>query len=242
MSANSDYLRATRHPWPCLLFLLPLLIVYEVGVRQLGGPHPESLRNGADNWVRHGLGLAGLSQRFWAPGLFLFVLIVWNYVRRADRPGDLVSLLSGMGIESVGFALGLWAISRGLGPLIDYLGLELSINSLDNPALGQLVTYLGAGLYEELLFRLLLFSGLFFLAHRAGASTVLSTAAAALLSALLFSAAHHVGPHGEPFAGYNFLFRTVAGLYFAILYQLRGFGIAVGAHACYDVIVGVVVG
>ena len=31
-----------------------------------------------------------------------------------------------------------------------------------------------------------------------------------------------------------------AGLYFALLFRLRGFGIAVGAHALYDVMVGVV--
>jgi membrane protease YdiL (CAAX protease family) len=65
---------------------------------------------------------------------------------------------------------------------------------------------------------------------------------AAAASALIFSSAHHIGPHGENFDGYVFLFRTLAGLYFAILYQLRGFGIAVGAHACYDVLVGVALG
>ena len=62
-----------------------------------------------------------------------------------------------------------------------------------------------------------------------------------LTSALLFSAAHHVGPYGEAFNHSVFLFRTLAGLYFALLYQLRGFGIAVGTHTCYDVLVGVVV-
>ena len=45
----------------------------------------------------------------------------------------------------------------------------------------------------------------------------------------------------EVFDAYVFLFRTLAGVYFAVLFQLRGFGIAVGAHACYDVLVGVVV-
>ncbi|HEX4589905.1 MAG TPA: CPBP family glutamic-type intramembrane protease, partial [Gemmataceae bacterium] len=62
---------------------------------------------------------------------------------------------------------------------------------------------------------------------------------AAITSAILFAAAHHVGPHGEPIDGFNFLFRMLAGLYFTALYQFRGFGIAVGAHACYDVLVGV---
>ena len=39
--------------------------------------------------------------------------------------------------------------------------------------------------------------------------------------------------------GFNFLFRVLAGLYFTAIYQFRGFGIAVGAHACYDVLVGI---
>src|SRR5439155_25507259 len=124
-----------------------------------------------------------------------------------------VSVLSGMGFESVGFALGLWGISRGLGPLVDYLGLELNAGPSGNPAVGQLVTFLGAGIYEELLFRLLLFSGLLALLHRTGTSAALAVALAALVSATIFSGAHHVGPYGEPFDGYNFLFRTIAGLY-----------------------------
>jgi hypothetical protein len=37
---------------------------------------------------------------------------------------------------------------------------------------------------------------------------------------------------------YVFLFRTMAGVYFALLFQFRGFAVAAGAHACYDVLVG----
>ena len=55
------------------------------------------------------------------------------------------------------------------------------------------------------------------------------------------AAAHHAGPYGEPMRADYFVFRTVAGLYFTLLFVARGFGIAVGAHAGYDVLVGVVV-
>src|SRR5260370_38644689 len=79
MSANSDYLRATRHPWPCLLFLLPLLAAYGAGVFYLSHGQPELLRNGADNWLRQGLALAGLRQHFWTPGRLLVVLGGWHY-------------------------------------------------------------------------------------------------------------------------------------------------------------------
>jgi hypothetical protein len=36
-----------------------------------------------------------------------------------------------------------------------------------------------------------------------------------------------------------FAFRVVAGLLFSVLYAVRGFGITVGTHACYDVLVGI---
>jgi membrane protease YdiL (CAAX protease family) len=97
---------------------------------------------------------------------------------------------------------------------------------------------LGAGLYEELLFRVVLVSGLVLLARRAlgwgeGAAGLFATVG----GALLFSLAHHVGPLGEPFTLDAFTFRALAGLFFSGLYVLRGFGITAWTHALYDVMV-----
>ena len=47
-----NYLRATRHPWACLLFLVPLLFAYELGLLWLGGDNVAAMRNGADAWLR----------------------------------------------------------------------------------------------------------------------------------------------------------------------------------------------
>src|SRR5205085_8898747 len=118
----------------------------------------------------------------------------------------------------------------------------LQMTSSEPQALwGQIVSYLGAGIYEETLFRLLLFAGLVQLfAWSETKTSPLAVALAAFGSALLFAGAHHVGPHGDPFNIYVLAFRTFAGLYFACLYQARGFGIAVGAHAGYDVLVGLI--
>ena len=242
MPRQGDYFPATRHPWPCLLFLLPLLAAYELGVLSLGGTHPEALRNGADHWMRRLLGTVGLSEPYWVPAGLAVVLAAWSFHRRDDRPRDLVGVIAGMALESVAFALGLWGVSRALGPLVEYLGLELSLAPATEEALGQIVTFVGAGVYEETLFRLVLFSALLGGLRWVGAPGPLALPLAAGASAALFAVAHHLGPYGEPFDGYSFLFRTVAGVYFAVLYRLRGFGIAVGAHACYDVVVGIVVG
>src|SRR6266851_6625023 len=98
------YNQATRHPWPCMVFVLPLMMVYEAGVLKLGGDHPETWRNGADNWLRVGFTAIGLP--FWLPPVvLLLVLGIWVWNRREDQPTDLIGILSGMAIESVAFAL-----------------------------------------------------------------------------------------------------------------------------------------
>jgi hypothetical protein len=65
MENEPSYLSATRHPWSCLLFLLPLLLVYEGGVLSLGGPRADALRNGVDAWLRLGLTKLASSNRSW---------------------------------------------------------------------------------------------------------------------------------------------------------------------------------
>ncbi len=249
MGLPSGYAPATRHPWPCLLFVLPMLIAYEVGVLSLGGPHPETIRNGADHWLRSALMVVGV-RFFWVPPVLLSVVFAfWAWKRRRDRPGDLIGVLSGMVLESITFALGLWALSRLLAPLMLRAGIELATGtpvdeppptlSAAEPALRQVVTYLGAGIYEEALFRLALFSAIAAILRALDIGQGMSVFLAALSSAVLFSTAHHIGPYGQAYSNYLFLFRVAAGMYFALLYQLRGFGIAVGAHACYNLMVSI---
>ncbi|HKI34844.1 MAG TPA: CPBP family glutamic-type intramembrane protease [Gemmataceae bacterium] len=242
MPAKVPYYQATRHPWPSLLFLLPLLVAYEGGIFWLGGPHPDALRNGADAWLHWGLQEVGFKFAYAPPLLIALFFLGWSYAARGKRPQDLVGVVSGMVIETVFFALGLWGLSRALGPVLEHFGIRLALGEARAEAIGQAVTFIGAGIYEEVLFRLLLFSGLVIVMRLALLPSLVAVSAAALLSAALFSAAHHVGPFGEPFERSVFVFRTLAGLYFAVVYRLRGFGVAAGAHALYDVVVGVRMG
>jgi hypothetical protein len=109
--------------------------------------------------------------------------------------------------------------------------------------LANIVTGIGAGIYEELIFRLILIIGLMMLFQdvlRLGhkSSIILSV----LISAALFSAYHHIVYlegrfiQSTPFNWMEFGFRTIAGIYFAVLFAIRGFGITAGAHAFYDII------
>ena len=102
-----------------------------------------------------------------------------------------------------------------------------------------LVSFVGAGIYEETLFRLLLLPAAYYCLSAVGVPSVISMTIAMTLSALAFSSAHYIGPMADEFVWFNFIFRWLAGLFFATVFVLRGFGIAVGAHAAYDILVGV---
>jgi membrane protease YdiL (CAAX protease family) len=219
---DSSYLQATHHPWSCFFFILPL-------------------RNGADGWLRWGLDQVGLARLDWVPpALIAFTFLACSIIRFGDRPNDVPGTVCGMGIESMLFALGLWGLGRTLVPLID-AALELGTFSQGqkDSALAQVVTYVGAGIYEEVVFRLILLGGIRGLLSMFGLSRFVVVSAAMIASALIFAVAHHIGPYGEPFQRRLFLYRLLAGLYFALVYQTRGFGVSVGTHACYDVMVGI---
>ena len=113
--------------------------------------------------------------------------------------------------------------------------------NLDLPLIwAGLIGFCGAGLYEEVLFRLLMLPIAVWAFERLGCSTLAAGFWALVLSSLLFSGAHYIGPLGDSFTLYSFTFRTVAGLFFALLFLLRGFGIAAGTHFFYDLLVGLV--
>jgi membrane protease YdiL (CAAX protease family) len=143
-------------------------------------------------------------------------------------------------VESLFFACGLWGLSRGFAPLLESLGIKLKAGAPPPAdAVSQLVTYVGAGIYEEVIFRVGAYAGLLFLMRLSQVPKAAAIGMAAALSGVLFAAAHHIGPSGESVESFVFLFRTLAGVYFALIYQFRGFGVAVGAHAGYDLLVGV---
>lgn len=233
------YLASTRHPWACLLFLVPLLAAYEVGVSRLGGDKAAHFRNGADAWMRWAFEVFGAAHFLVVPAFVVSILILWTWWKWADRPEDPVTTWFGMAFESVMFAVILWQFSRNFGPILDGLGLKLQITVRTAPA-AQLLTFIGAGIYEEVLFRLGLFGGLVLILRAVRIPWVVAWLLAAIVAAVAFAAAHHVGPFAEPLRADYFVFRTVAGLYFTALFVARGFGIAVGAHTGYDVLVGTV--
>ncbi len=79
-----DYWMLAKRPLACLLFLLPLLAVYEAGVIWMGGKNPAQVRNGADAWMRVALESAGVPFGFVLPVLVVVVLLGWHWRVRAS--------------------------------------------------------------------------------------------------------------------------------------------------------------
>lgn len=102
----------------------------------------------------------------------------------------------------------------------------------------RLVGFCGAGIYEEALFRLLLLPPVVWILGLLSIVRPWRVGLAIVATSMLFSAAHYVGPHGEALEWFSASFRCFAGIFFATLFVYRGFGIAAGTHALYDVLVG----
>src|SRR5262249_51030333 len=166
---TENYWSATKQPWSCVLFVLPLLAVYEIGLFLAPASSPEEWRNGADVWLRSALAEVGIAPLYGAPCLLVCILLAWAIWKRGGWPSDRVGVWIGMAAESAAYAILLLALSQALWHVLlradDVLGqpsqriamLQWNARktpSAPEPMWGQIVSYLGAGIYEETLFRL----------------------------------------------------------------------------------------
>ena len=234
------YWQASRAPRYSLLFALPLLLLYQVLAAAVPAGPQGGVRNGADVLLQNiFIWLAGSR----GPLLFMFCVIgggLWLVAKDMRANGRRLSapVFATMLAEAVGLALVFGIVVGGLTAAL--LGAPLPLAA---PAAAQeldrrtiLMLSIGAGIYEELLFRVVLVGALAWVAHRVvGWRAPVAGAVATIGGALLFSAFHYIGPYGDALELYSFVFRTIAGLFFSALYLLRGFGITAWTHALYDV-------
>ncbi len=224
------YLKETRRPIYSAALILPFLCVYHVGTVLL---HTTYI-NGADALIIRILSSLSVHSMFGSALVLAVSFTIWQLKTRASwkvKSGILlVSLL-----ESLCFAL-ILLFSFG------WMTTHLSMSAAPRKSgLANLVLYCGAGVYEELVFRAFLLGILiagfmfFFQVKRPVAATC-----AAIMGALLFALFHYIGPSGDSFTLSSFTQRTIAGLFFSVLYVTRGFGITAASHAIYDILVGII--
>jgi hypothetical protein len=214
-----------------LVLIFPLLLVYEIGVLF------SSTINGVDLVTRGVYAACGRDRM-----TYLVVhacaaagFLVWMHRSRQGRTLSLDVVLP-LVLESAIYALCLGAV---VGLVVeDVLGLSTAV-SLGGSG-EAVVMSLGAGVHEELVFRLGLFAGGARLLVHLGVAPRAAHVFALVTSCLLFAAAHHWGAYGEPWAAGAFAYRTLAGASFAAIFWYRSLAHTVYAHALYDIWVLVV--
>jgi hypothetical protein len=206
-----------------LVLIFPLVLIYEIGVLFAGQV------NGADLVTRAMLAAAGSRTAYLVLYAALAVgFLLWiRHTRRGDTLG--LALAGPVLLEAALYALSLGAL---VTLIVDrMLGLGLTAPSV--------ISAIGAGVHEELVFRLALIAGLVALARRLDTPIGgrLAVALAIAASSLVFAAAHHVGRLGEPWTAHAFAFRAVAGAVFGAIFWFRSLAHAVYAHVLYDLVV-----
>lgn len=240
-----SYYRVSRAPRYSLVLVLPLFALYESLAAALGGAD-SGVRNAADVALKTPfLFLSGArgSLAFFATVIAICVYLVARDVRRSKdrpRPRTFALMLGESAVLALLLGIVVGTLTQRLLGAFTALSMQAGTgNPLEamGPAT-RLMLALGAGLYEELLFRVLLVGGLASgLAWLTGRRTWATGVIAAVVGALIFSAFHYVGEYGDRFTLASFTYRTIAGLAFSGLYLTRGFGITAWTHALYDVYV-----
>ncbi len=153
------------------------------------------------------------------------------------RPAYFVGIVIESGFYAIIVALLVsqlvWSLFAAYAPTILLAGVQLEQESLWM----QLALSIGAGIYEELLFRVILVGGLYAILKAILGFQTAAYIVAAVFGALLFSGIHYMGPLGDDFTAQSFLFRFFFGLALNVIYLVRGFGVAAWTHALYDVMI-----
>jgi hypothetical protein len=222
------YFRLSRTLAASYVFVVPILVAHQAGLIK----YPDA-RNGTTpiydelfdkvNWA----GAVVLN-------LLLLSLLFFAIYRTRDERKRLPSMYAWMFFESTVWAAVLYVVSiliQRYPLVIDPFWVQLG---------HTLTVSIGAGIFEEFLFRFLLLGGTAALfvrvlhAPRAFAFTV-----AIAMSAGVFSFAHHAASHigSEPWDVRVFLIRALLGALLGVLYCWRGLGVVVYTHALYNIAV-----
>ena len=227
-----SYLLKSKTSFYSFLFTLPLFFIYEINILFLSWDDILVVRNGADFLMRNILesfniyGLYGLGLVF-----FLGLLVTYIFFIKEDQQQEVnVNFLFIMLAESM-----LWSV------VLYFLLFKFMVflmNPVGKTILQQVTLAIGAGIYEEFLFRVLLIAGLSgILGFVFMWDKTFKNIIAVVLSGGIFSAFHFMGEYGDFFSMELFLIRFFAGLILGVLYMYRGFGITAYTHSIYDLIV-----
>ncbi len=227
---QESYRWQTHRPINCLAFVFPLLIAFHVGAAVYGtrllAPRDlfRLLRFFGGTWA-------------YLPAVMIVAVLLVQHLFHRDPWKPQPRVLAGMVVESVVWTFPLIVLSHLSDRFMSQLAAPPAADAA-RTTIESVVVSLGAGIYEEFVFRLMLVSLallLFVDVFELKKDYVLP--GAVIVSAVLFALYHFTGQQlswaGFPWG--SFVFLTGAGVYLGGVYAARGYAVAVGVHALYDV-------
>ena len=237
--ASTSYFGLTKTATYGFLSALPLILLYEVLIIITNQGREGQIRISSEVWLRQWTQyIEGPTMLILGGVLILIGIGIVAYERKkkiAIRPSYFIGII----LESALYAV---LVAVLVSQLISLMFPAMSVIASafqqveDQDLLTKIALSIGAGIYEELLFRVILVGGLYAILQVIFRKTV-GYIIAAIVGALLFSAIHYMGSLGDDFTMQSFFFRFFFGLALNVLYLVRGFGVAAWTHALYDIMV-----
>ncbi len=226
----SDYFSRSRNLPKSFLFILPLLVLYEIGIILYGS----EIKNTADVIVKRPLEIFGNNATLVFNSLIIIISFCSIfYIEKKNRLS--CGIFIPMFLESAAYAFFLGYVILFL--VYGLLPLDVTNLNVHSFAKGIILSF-GAGVYEEILFRLLLLSAFYLLFVKVfKINAIIGSLFSILICACVFSIMHYIGTTGDSFSIHSFSFRFVAGIILSAIFVFRGLGIAVYTHAIYDVLI-----
>jgi hypothetical protein len=231
LERRNTYGEHTLRPINCLVFLALPLLGFQLGAAYYGTGllAPYHLNKA----LRYFGGATA-----WLPPLLIVLVLLAQQALRRERWQVHPWVLVGMLAESLFWVVPLLGISLITGKMFPQAA--TTGMTVGEEVLKSILVAVGAGIYEEFVFRLLLIGlAMLIFVDLLDLPNDGVAVAAVIGAGALFSIYHFVGRPiiREEFPWYEFIFRTVAGIYLGGVFYYRGFGIVVGAHAFWNVYV-----
>jgi hypothetical protein len=236
MMNNQDipntYFSASRNLLYSLMAIFPMLFLYELLGFINNFDANYQIRNGADVLIRQAFTIFGSnSQLLYGLSLFMiFCVVGYNHRHTLLNSEINIKFLVLIIIESLFWCSGLLILMKGISSL--FLAAPISVDLLE-----QFYLSVGAGIWEELIFRLGLISVFIYLINsvfKYGKS--FSIFLSLFFSGVIFSLFHYIGIYGDIFTWQTFILRTFAGVFLGVVFLFRGLGISVYTHIFYDMV------
>ena len=220
-----------------LILVFPLFLIYQIGVL-----FTLPMLNGADfvtTFLFTSLGLTLKGYLLFLTAVVAIFALTLALLKRKQQFNGRVFLP--VVLESTIYALTMGTVIVLLMTKVMGFPPRLAVGLPEQNLSTRLVMSLGAGVYEETVFRLGLLGGSIAAFEKLlGMSRWAALVGAFALSSAVFSFAHYLPPTGDTFTFGSFTFRLLAGIVFGVLFKLRGFAVAVYTHAFYDIFVLVI--